>query len=68
MHHIGHPVVGDSTYGKRKPIPLPVPVTRQMLHAHRLSIAHPATGARMTFTAPLPGDMMNVIEACRHTV
>jgi len=51
---IGHPVVGDARYG------LPdrrLGAGRFFLHAARLSFLHPATGRRMEFTAPLPGDL-----------
>ena len=45
--YIGHPVLGDRLYGgPRGP--------RLLLHAWRLSIAHPATGERLTFEAPPP--------------
>jgi 23S rRNA pseudouridine1911/1915/1917 synthase len=33
-----------------------VAIPRVMLHALRLAVDHPATGARMTFEAPVPGD------------
>ena len=43
-----------------------VPVlTRQALHARRLSIAHPDSGERMTFEAPLPKDIEQVLECLR---
>jgi 23S rRNA pseudouridine1911/1915/1917 synthase len=43
-----------------------VPVlTRQALHARRLSIAHPESGKRMTFEAPLPKDIEQVLECLR---
>lgn len=50
---VGHPVVGDQTYG-RPQAPHP---PRQFLHAARLEFAHPATGAWMVFDAPLPADL-----------
>lgn len=36
---------------------------RQALHAHRLTLSHPATGERLTATAPLPSDMRSVLTA-----
>jgi 23S rRNA pseudouridine1911/1915/1917 synthase len=60
MAHIGHPVVGDPQYGRAR-VALPAPAARQMLHAQRLAFDHPATGARMTFEAPLPPDMAELI-------
>lgn len=50
---VGHPVVGDQTYGRPQP---PQPA-RQFLHAAHLEFEHPATGAWMTFDAPLPADL-----------
>ena len=61
MAHIGHPVVGDPQYGRTR-VAMPVPVTRQMLHARQLAFDHPATGVRMSFEAPLPSDMAELIE------
>jgi 23S rRNA pseudouridine1911/1915/1917 synthase len=50
---VGHPVVGDATYG-RPQAPRP---PRQFLHAAHLEFAHPVTGAWLTFDAPLPPDL-----------
>ena len=58
MASIGCPVIGDRTYGKsaldKRLNPVP---TRQMLHAWKLSLWHPAGGGRISFTAPVPADM-----------
>jgi len=40
-------------------------LNRQALHAARLSLAHPTTGAAMQFAAPLPDDMQTTLEALR---
>lgn len=58
MLHLGHPVLGDRQYG-RAGTGL---IRRQALHAARLSFAHPSSGERMSFEAPLPGDMVELIE------
>ena len=50
MASIGHPVLGDPLYGHRHMPAAP----RLMLHAFSLCFTHPATGERMTFTAPCP--------------
>jgi 23S rRNA pseudouridine1911/1915/1917 synthase len=50
---VHHPVVGDHVYGRPQP-PLP---PRQFLHAAHLELAHPVTGAWMTFDSPLPDDL-----------
>lgn len=71
---IGHPVAGDSvyggrrcldTFGKGKDKSLFVRARRQMLHAHRLYLKHPSTGAAMSFEAPIPADMADLIETLR---
>jgi 23S rRNA pseudouridine1911/1915/1917 synthase len=54
---VGHPVVGDPTYG-RPQAPLP---PRQFLHAAHLEFEHPVTGAWMTFDAPLPPDLADFL-------
>ncbi len=62
---IGHPVLGDTTYGKQTTIKLSgktIHLPRQMLHAFSLEIKHPATGKTVHFTAPLPEDMEMVID------
>ncbi len=51
--YIGHPVVGDQLYGKRKD---PY-VCRQMLHARRILFQHPKTGKKMEFCSHIPADM-----------
>ncbi|MDP2645017.1 MAG: RluA family pseudouridine synthase [Desulfobacterales bacterium] len=69
---INHPVVGDPVYGRAKLSPkmpgavLTVlsQVSRQMLHARRIQLSHPVTGEYMTFEAPVPQDMLDVIEGC----
>jgi 23S rRNA pseudouridine1911/1915/1917 synthase len=49
LAHHGHPIVGDRKYGSRTPFPAGI-----ALHARRLVITHPTTGARLEFEAPLP--------------
>lgn len=56
MVFIGHPVLGDATYGGPDLIGSSR-FTRQMLHAYRITISHPSTHKTVTFTAPLPADM-----------
>ncbi|MGD2142862.1 MAG: RluA family pseudouridine synthase [Anaerolineae bacterium] len=48
---LGYPVVGDQVYGPRCQRLLQ---TRHFLHAYRLGLTHPASGEEMTFEAPLP--------------
>lgn len=71
MAHIGHPIVGDPTYGGRLKIPKGSSeelknylqnFKRQALHARKLGLKHPRTNKNMEFTAPLPHDMMQLLE------
>jgi 23S rRNA pseudouridine1911/1915/1917 synthase len=57
---IGHPVVGDGTYGGNRSA---VTTTRPILHAAALSFVHPVTGAMMLFESPLPADLQAVIDS-----
>jgi 23S rRNA pseudouridine1911/1915/1917 synthase len=64
---IGHPIVGDATYGgvhRRVPHDLrPVMrLERPFLHAARLSFTHPGDGRRVDFDSPLPLDLESVID------
>jgi len=67
---LGHPVVGDATYGggaaRLGPNPkltgLKPLVQRQLLHAWRLGLTHPRSGAALSWEAPLPGDFQTVLE------
>ena len=54
---IGHPVVGDARYRGDRGRPVGLPPGRFFLHADRLSIDHPASGERTTFSASLPSDL-----------
>jgi 23S rRNA pseudouridine1911/1915/1917 synthase len=64
--HIGHPIVGDRIYkGEARRLNDDVRAKHQLLHAHSLTLRHPATGREMTFTAPLPKAMRDVLEALR---
>lgn len=67
MTSIGHPVLGDSTYGRAPGKPLAAligAVPRQALHAAELGFVHPLTGETLHFTSPLPDD----IEALRRSL
>jgi len=61
---IGHPIVGDRLYGHAVTPTSPTPLSelaRHFLHAARLELAHPATGAPLTIEAPLPPDLQAVL-------
>jgi 23S rRNA pseudouridine1911/1915/1917 synthase len=57
---IGHPVVGDTVYGKRSPL-----VGRQFLHAWRLAFDLPSSGRQVEFESPLPADLREALERLR---
>ena len=64
---IGHPIVGDSLYGGlRRRVPGDLRalqrLDRPFLHAERLVFTHPRDGRRMEFVAPLPDDLMDILE------
>ena len=55
---LGHPVLGDETYGGRKVCAIGgVAIERPMLHARTLGFTHPATGKSLEYTVPPPADM-----------
>jgi len=56
---IGHPLVGDPTYGQRRST---LGLTRPFLHAAELAFDHPATGERVTFTSPLAPDLQTWLD------
>lgn len=69
LAHIGHPVLGDRVYGGVNAAKIGnLPILRQMLHAESLSIYHPETGHPITFIAPLPQDMAEIIGYLRKKV
>src|SRR5437588_5261844 len=65
-----HPVVGDETYGGGRDKTVPAPALRaaiaslgrQFLHAARLGFHHPATREWMSFTAPLPRELQDLLD------
>jgi len=74
----GHPVVADPIYaagwergfagaGGRWAAELARRAGRLFLHAAHLSLAHPHTGERLSFSAPLPPDLDGAVEWARRT-
>lgn len=62
---IGHPVIGDRTYGRKTEVEIDkrkIPVPRQMLHAEVLGFNHPVTGEHMEFSSTLPEDMREALD------
>jgi 23S rRNA pseudouridine1911/1915/1917 synthase len=73
LAHIGHPVVGDRTYGVNALRGISGPdrgwaaqlhrlVPRQFLHAAELRFEHPRTGAALRFESPLPTDLQKAAD------
>ena len=57
LAHIGHPIIGDRMYGKSSPL-----ITRQALHAKKISFIHPTDKKEITVHSPFPRDMERMIE------
>jgi 23S rRNA pseudouridine1911/1915/1917 synthase len=62
----GHTLVGEARYTYGPDHLRPIPFKRQALHAWRLSFVHPADDRRLTFEAPLPDDMKQLLAQLRH--
>ena len=62
MKHIGHPIICDPLYGPKTDS---WKLGGQCLHAGKLTLTHPSTGERMTFTAPLPDYFEAVLNRLR---
>jgi 23S rRNA pseudouridine1911/1915/1917 synthase len=77
MAHLGHPLLGDETYGsgfKTKAKRLSedqqaalAALGRQALHAAVLGFEHPRTAEPLRFESPLPDDMARLLDALRRT-
>lgn len=65
---LGHPVLGDRTYGRKTSIEInrkKIAFPRQMLHAALLGFVHPVTGKYMEFRSEIPDDMKEKIGELR---
>jgi 23S rRNA pseudouridine1911/1915/1917 synthase len=66
LKHIGHPLVGDTLYGRQGDVQN-LHATRQLLHAESLSFIHPSTNKPLVLKAKLPDDMQKICEKiCGH--
>ena len=68
MAHAGHALIGDATYGRRRPLrghggAAAAAFGRQALHAAVLGFVHPVSGQALRFDSPLPEDMSDLIAA-----
>ena len=59
MAHIGHPILGDTVYGAKKPVP---GLTGQCLHATGLRFVHPRTGEPVELHCPLPPEFTAMLQ------
>lgn len=60
--HLGHPVVGDKTYGYQKQ---KFDLNGQLLHAYQITFHHPRSGEEVTFRATLPDYFENILTELR---
>jgi 23S rRNA pseudouridine1911/1915/1917 synthase len=75
MAHLGHPIVCDHLYGSLRPLwrgdlapgagASDLLLDRLALHAHRLQLEHPASGAPLDITSPVPADLAHALTALR---
>ena len=72
LSHIGYPLIGDPMYGGKVRFPKKADVIlkeaivnfkRQALHARKLTLTHPISGELMSWKAPLPEDMLELLDA-----
>jgi 23S rRNA pseudouridine1911/1915/1917 synthase len=62
LQAIGHPVVGDPTYGGARQ---GLALDRPFLHAAELAFEHPVTGERIEVAEPLPPELVQVLDGLR---
>jgi 23S rRNA pseudouridine1911/1915/1917 synthase len=64
---IGHSVMGDNIYGRKKDLVVKgngrseIFISRQMLHAWKITFLHPIENIYFSFNAPVPDDMRTMI-------
>jgi len=66
LRHIGHPILGDPTYGDRRrneEARRTLGLWRPFLHALRVELAHPVTGEPLVIEAPLPEELRRVLHS-----
>ena len=73
---LGHPVVGDTLYGaprelrpqaSKSPGTRPLYLARNFLHAAAIEFAHPRTGDALSFSRPLPRELLDFLGRVRHS-
>jgi 23S rRNA pseudouridine1911/1915/1917 synthase len=67
LSFVGHPLLGDTVYGRRRAKGPVASFPRQALHAMTLGFVHPITGEAMRFESPLPDDFARLLDALRRS-
>ena len=65
LQAVGHPIVGDTRYGGGGDETRLLGLHRPFLHAWRLDLVHPTTGAPVHAEAPLPPDLVDALAHAR---
>lgn len=65
LSHLGHPIVGDPTYGYRSRRGDAISSTCVLLHSAHTELSHPVTGDPVKLTAPLPTHFSEVLRRLR---
>ena len=74
LSHVGHSLIGDPMYGGRVRFPKKASeelkdallnFKRQALHSKKLTLTHPFSGELMSWKAPLPDDMLRLLEVLK---
>jgi len=74
LSHVGHSLIGDPMYGGRVRFPKKASeelketllnFKRQALHSKKLTLNHPISGESMSWKAPLPDDMLRLLEVLK---
>ena len=65
LSSVGHPVVGDRTYGADPRLARRLGLDRPFLHAWRVAFTHPVSGARVEVEEQLPPDLQTALERAR---
>jgi 23S rRNA pseudouridine1911/1915/1917 synthase len=80
LAHLGHPLIGDRTYGRARAMPRPKTdaerdayaaveaFPRQALHAWLLGFQHPSTQKTLRFQSEWPGDFAGLVQSLRDLV
>lgn len=63
--HAGFPLVGERKYARGKEATMRAPSRRVALHAWRIAFPHPGNGRRIEVEAPLPDDLLRLLERAR---